>query len=84
MLRVKPFNNFKEPIAEAYFPKLESLTASRGWPPRQSNMIWKDLNRPKEDVNVTIADLERWRSNIEEAIALNFAKLVRILLFKLY
>ncbi|XP_021182404.1 phenoloxidase 1 [Helicoverpa armigera] len=67
--RVKKFSNWREPIPEAYFPKLDSLTSSRGWPPRQANMQWQDLNRPVDGLNVTINDMERWRRNIEEAIS---------------
>nr|AAC34256.1 prophenoloxidase [Hyphantria cunea] len=67
--RVKKFSNWREPIPEAYFPKLDSLTSSRGWPPRQANMTWQDLNRPVDGLLVTIDDMERWRRNIEEAIS---------------
>ncbi|CAH0402813.1 unnamed protein product [Chilo suppressalis] len=73
--RVKKFSNWREPIPEAYFPKLDSLTSSRGWPPRQSNMTWQDLNRPVDGLNVTIADMERWRKNLEEAIATGTCRL---------
>nr|Q6UEH6.1 RecName: Full=Phenoloxidase subunit 2; AltName: Full=Prophenoloxidase subunit 2; Flags: Precursor [Galleria mellonella]AAQ75026.1 prophenoloxidase subunit 2 [Galleria mellonella] len=68
--RVKKFNNWREPIPEAYFPKLDSLTSSRGWPPRQANMTWQDLNRPVDGLNVTISDMERWRRNLEEAVSM--------------
>ncbi|KAF9795753.1 hypothetical protein SFRURICE_018881 [Spodoptera frugiperda] len=67
--RVKKFSNWREPIPEAYFPKLDSLTSARGWPPRQANMYWQDLNRPVDGLNVTINDMERWRRNVEEAIS---------------
>lgn len=67
--RVKKFSNWRDPIPEAYFPKLDSLTSSRGWPPRQANMRWQDLNRPVDGLAVTISDMERWRRNIEEAIS---------------
>ncbi|CAG4933311.1 unnamed protein product [Colias eurytheme] len=69
LARVKKFSNWNEPIEEGYFPKLDSLTSSRGWPPRQANMRWQDLNRPVDGLNVTIADMQRWRRNIEDAIA---------------
>ncbi|XP_072934538.1 phenoloxidase subunit 2-like [Epargyreus clarus] len=75
LLLVKKFNNFREPIPEAYFPKLDSLTAARGWPPRQAHMSWSDLDRPVDNVKITIADLERWKRNIEEAIATGLVKL---------
>ncbi|XP_041971384.1 phenoloxidase 1-like isoform X2 [Aricia agestis] len=73
--RVKKFSNFTEPIPEAYYPKLDSLTSSRGWPPRQANMTWSDVDRPVDGLKVTIADMNRWRRNIEDAISSGFVKL---------
>ncbi|GBP70063.1 Phenoloxidase subunit 2 [Eumeta japonica] len=73
--RVKKFSNWREPIPEAYFPKLDSLTSARGWPPRQANMRWQDLKRPVDNLNVTISDMERWRRNIEEAISTGIVRL---------
>ncbi|CAH0713851.1 unnamed protein product, partial [Brenthis ino] len=67
--RVKKFNNWDEPIPEAYYPKLDSLTTSRGWPPRQANMRWQDVNRVPDNLRVSVADMQRWRKNVEEAIA---------------
>ncbi|XP_026501330.1 phenoloxidase 1-like [Vanessa tameamea] len=75
LARVKKFSNFSEPIPEAYFPKLDSLTTSRGWPPRQANMRWYDLNRPVDGLVVTLADMNRWRRNIEEAISTGLIRL---------
>ncbi|CAH2093737.1 unnamed protein product [Euphydryas editha] len=73
--RTKKFSNFREKIPEAYFPKLDSLTTSRGWPPRQANMQWSDVNRPVDGVVVTLNDMDRWRRNIEEAIATGLVKM---------
>ncbi|KAL0867933.1 hypothetical protein ABMA27_008607 [Loxostege sticticalis] len=67
--RVEKFSNFRAPIPEAYFPKLDSLTSSRGWPPRQANMVWQDVDRPADDIKVTLDDMELWRTRIEEAIS---------------
>ncbi|KAL4711933.1 hypothetical protein ACJJTC_006102 [Scirpophaga incertulas] len=75
LMRVKKFSNWRETIPEAYFPKLDSLTSSRGWPPRQANMKWQDLNRPVDGLNVTISDMERWRKNLEEAVATGQARM---------
>ncbi|XP_072934537.1 phenoloxidase subunit 2-like [Epargyreus clarus] len=69
LARVKKFSNFREPVAEAYFPKLDSLTSARGWPPRQANMRWHNLNRPADGLVITIDTMEKWRRNIEEVIA---------------
>uniref|UniRef100_A0A1E1WIY6 tyrosinase n=2 Tax=Pectinophora gossypiella TaxID=13191 RepID=A0A1E1WIY6_PECGO len=66
--RVKKFSNWREPIPEAYFPKLDSLTSARGWPPRQANMKWQDLDRPVDGLKVTVAEMERFRRNLEEAV----------------
>nr|ADF43211.1 pro-phenoloxidase 2 [Biston betularia] len=73
--RVKKFSNWREPIAEAYFPKLDSLTSSRGWPPRQAGMTWRDLKRPVDGLDITVADMERWRRNIDEAISTGMVRL---------
>nr|ABC59699.2 prophenoloxidase [Ostrinia furnacalis] len=73
--RVEKFSNWREPIPEAYFPKLDSLTSSRGWPPRQSNMTWRDLDRPVDGLKIGVRDMEQWRTNIEEAIATGMARL---------
>ncbi|CAH0713853.1 unnamed protein product, partial [Brenthis ino] len=73
--RTKKFSDFTEAAPEAYFPKLDSLTTSRGWPPRQAFMRWQDLNRPEDGLLVTLADMNRWRRNIEEAIATGLVRL---------
>lgn len=74
--RVAKFSNFREPIPEAYFPKLDSLTSARGWPPRQAGMRWSDLNRPADGLTVTLNDMERWHRNIAEAISTGRVRLV--------
>ncbi|XP_017796963.1 PREDICTED: LOW QUALITY PROTEIN: phenoloxidase 2-like [Habropoda laboriosa] len=66
--RVKRFLNWREPIPEAYFPKLDSLVASRTWPSRTGGAILKDINRQVDELNFDIQDLERWRDRIYEAI----------------
>lgn len=66
--RVERYNNFREPIPEGYFPKMDSLVASRSWPPRFTNTAIKDLNRELDQIKLDIADLERWRDRIFEAI----------------
>ncbi|KAL0818190.1 hypothetical protein ABMA28_008700 [Loxostege sticticalis] len=73
--RVEKFSNWREPIPEAYFPKLDSLTSSRGWPPRQANMVWQDMDRPVDGLKITVRDMENWRTNIEEAIATGMVRL---------
>lgn len=70
--RVKRFNNLREPIAEAYFPKMDSLVASRAWPARVANTTLKDLDRELDQIKNDVADLERWRDRFYEAIHQGF------------
>jgi len=65
---VKRFHNWREPIPEAYFPKLDSLVASRSWPARPAGAILKDINRPVDQLSFDLQDLERWRDRIYEVI----------------
>lgn len=66
--RVKRFHNWREPIPEGYFSKLDSLVASRTWPARPAGAVLKDINRPVDQLNFDLQDLERWRDRIYEAI----------------
>lgn len=66
--RAKRFNNFREPIPEGYFPKMDNSVASRAWPARADNTSIQDLNRELDQVRLDVADLERWRDRILEAI----------------
>lgn len=70
--RVKRFNNLREPIAEPYFPKMDSLVASRAWPARAANTQLRDLNRELDQIKNDVADLERWRDRFYEAIHQGF------------
>ncbi|XP_017867686.1 PREDICTED: phenoloxidase 2 [Drosophila arizonae] len=72
LARTQPFNNLREPIAEGYFPKMDSLVSSRAWPPRFDNTRLGDLNREQDQINLEVADLERWRDRIYEAIHQGF------------
>jgi tyrosinase len=70
--RVKRFNNLREPIPEAYFPKMDSLVASRAWPARVANTQLKDLDRELDQIKNDVSDLERWRDRFYEAIHQEF------------
>ncbi|XP_058055483.1 phenoloxidase 2 [Anopheles bellator] len=70
--RVKRLNNLREPIAEGYYPKLDSLVASRAWPGRIDASVLKDLNREADQIKQDVADLERWIDRIYEAIHQGF------------
>lgn len=67
LARVARFNNIREPIQEAYFPKMDSLVASRAWPSRAANTKLADLNRELDQIKYDVNDLERWSSRFVEA-----------------
>ncbi|XP_017755476.1 PREDICTED: phenoloxidase 2-like [Eufriesea mexicana] len=66
--RVKRLLNWREPIPEAYFPKLDSLVASRSWPARPAGAVLSDINRQVDELNFDLQDMTRWRDRIYEAI----------------
>lgn len=68
--RVKRFVNFREAIPEGYFPKIIRSALNRAYPPRMTNAVLQDVER--EDVRVEVADLDRWRDRIYEAIDQGF------------
>nr|CAC04150.1 phenoloxidase I [Pimpla hypochondriaca] len=65
---VKRFNNFREPIIEGYFPKLDSQVAGRSWPSRPAGVVLGDLHRHDINLKLDIEDLERWANRLYEAI----------------
>lgn len=75
--RVVRYNNFREPIAEAYFPKMDSLVASRAWPARASNTRISDLNRELDQIRYDVRDLEQWVSRFVEACHQGYVQDVR-------
>ncbi|CAH1283386.1 unnamed protein product [Diabrotica balteata] len=66
--RVERLLDWKKVITEAYFPKLDSLIASRTWPARVANEKLSDLKREADQIVQDVADLERWRDRIFDAI----------------
>ncbi|XP_067015385.2 phenoloxidase 2 isoform X2 [Anabrus simplex] len=66
--RAKRLINWDEHIKEGYFPKLDSLIASRVWPPRQAHSVLHDINREEQRIVFDIQDLERWRDRLYQAI----------------
>ncbi|KAF2893372.1 hypothetical protein ILUMI_12800 [Ignelater luminosus] len=68
LARVKRFIDWRKPIQEAYFPKLDSLVASRAYPSRVSNQKLQDLRREQDQIRADVDQLERWRDRIFEAI----------------
>jgi tyrosinase len=65
-------NNFRDPIPEAYFPKMDSAVASRAWPARAENTKLQDINRELDQIKYDVSDLERWRDSFYEAINQGF------------
>ncbi|KAF7994704.1 hypothetical protein HCN44_004176 [Aphidius gifuensis] len=65
---VKSLLNLREPIAQGYFPKLNSSVASRDIPSRPVDLSLKDVNREDDGLRVTVADLEQWKEKIHNAI----------------
>lgn len=70
MERVKPLNNFRERIPEGYFPKIVRSSSNRAYPGRPNNLFLQDINR--DDEQVEIAEVERWRDRIFQAIDQGF------------
>lgn len=68
MQRVERYLNWDIPITEAYFPKLDSLVASRSWPARVSNQTLRDVKREADGVIIDVDDLKRWRDRIYDSI----------------
>ncbi|XP_054279415.1 phenoloxidase 2-like [Macrosteles quadrilineatus] len=68
LARTKRLLNWRDPIPEGYFPKLDSLVSSRVWPPRTSNTILSDVNREVDQIKFDIQDMERWRDRFYQAI----------------
>lgn len=66
--RVVRFSKWTEPIEEAYFPKLDSVVASRAWPARVSNQTLSDLKREVDQITQDVSDLQLWNTRILDAI----------------
>lgn len=59
-------NNFRERIPEGYFPKIVRSLNNRAYPGRPNDLFLQDVNR--DDDQIEIAELERWRDRIFQAI----------------
>ncbi|XP_026488582.1 phenoloxidase subunit 1 [Vanessa tameamea] len=66
--RPRRYNDFRQPIEEGYFPKLDSQVASRAWPPRFAGSTIRDLDRPVDQIRSDVSQLETWRDRFLEAI----------------
>ena len=63
-----PIRSLREPLSEGYFPKLESSVAGRAYAARPPNFKLRDINRPLDNVKITISDVEKHLDRIKEAI----------------
>ncbi|XP_014213229.1 phenoloxidase subunit 1-like [Copidosoma floridanum] len=72
--RTKPLLSFRQPIPEAYFPKMEQNVAGRAWPARPANMTLSDINRSVDSLEFTLSDLETRLNRVREAIRTRTAR----------
>ncbi|VVC24126.1 Hypothetical protein CINCED_3A001218 [Cinara cedri] len=72
MNRVVRLTNWRDPIEEGYFPKLDNILANRVWPSRPVNSRFSNINREVDQISFDIEDLERWRDRIFNAIHAGF------------
>ncbi|KAJ8679160.1 hypothetical protein QAD02_014947 [Eretmocerus hayati] len=66
--KTRPLANFREPIKEAYYPKLDSVVAGHAWPSRPPNMTLSDVSRVSDGIYVSVSDIERSRDAILDAV----------------
>ncbi|KAL1490376.1 hypothetical protein ABEB36_013085 [Hypothenemus hampei] len=74
MKRTERLIDWNAPIKEAYFPKLDSLVASRSWPARVSGQKLQDVRREVDGIKLDVEDLKRWRDRIYDAIHAGFVR----------
>ncbi|CAH0557366.1 unnamed protein product [Brassicogethes aeneus] len=72
--RVERYIDWHAPIKEAYFPKLDSLVASRAYPARVADQKISNLRRNVDQITVDVDDMIRWRDRIFEAIHSGFVR----------
>lgn len=79
--RVDRLVDWDAPIKEGYFPKLDSLVASRAYPARVKDMTLQDLDISNQNIKVDVADMKLWNDRIRNAIDQGFVMTVRSRLF---
>lgn len=70
---VKPFKSLREPISEAYFPKMNSQVTNQAWPARVPNAHLSNLNRELDQIKTSITDLETWIDRFRTACENGYA-----------
>lgn len=73
MPRIQAFKSLREPISDAYFPKMESLVTSRAWPARPANTQLTNLNRELDQIKANVSDIELWSDRFAEACRNGYA-----------
>uniref|UniRef100_A0A1Y9H270 Tyrosinase copper-binding domain-containing protein n=1 Tax=Anopheles dirus TaxID=7168 RepID=A0A1Y9H270_9DIPT len=66
--RVAPLDNLRAPIPEAYYPKIIRSANNRTYPARYPNMTLADVSRSSDQLQLTVAELERQLQRVLEAI----------------
>ncbi|EDS45573.1 phenoloxidase subunit 1 [Culex quinquefasciatus] len=72
--RTKSMHNFREPIPEAYFPKMVRSADARPFAARPQNFTLKDIDRDAEGFKFTISEMEQARDRIYAAIDAGFVE----------
>ncbi|CAB0037937.1 unnamed protein product [Trichogramma brassicae] len=68
LARVKPIKDFRQPIAEGYFSKLDATAYGRSYPGRPANQSLARIDRPREKLSLDVSDLELYRARILEVV----------------
>ncbi|CRK98947.1 CLUMA_CG012103, isoform A [Clunio marinus] len=77
MAAVDRWTDFRGPIREGYFPKLDTLVANRSWPARPDGTTPSSLVRNADDLRLDIGELERARDRLLQAVNNGFANTSR-------
>lgn len=81
--RTVPLLDLDGPIEEGCFPKLDRMLINRSYPSRMPNQKLQAVIRPKDDLNVSVEDLKRYRDNLFDSIDRGFVKNVPGIILKL-
>ena len=61
-------SNLTDPIAESYFPKLDTQVGSLTWSPRCADTKIQDLCREQDNLKCDVATLQRWWDRIIDSV----------------
>ena len=71
---IERYSDFRKPIKEGYFPKMDTLVAHRAWPARPDGVAPQNLNRTTDKIKLNISDIEAWLIRFNKAIEDGFVK----------